>query len=191
MTPENQGDDLSLRWGVAVIVTGQVPPLPPAVREPVLPIVLGAEHPVQAEEQEDQDNARGQTQSSHPGGRDRQTQRQKEGERKDPITSPRTEFEKYCESITRVAGLNFSAEKKSYSDLWKIEGVFLMGKYDFQKCFQTCQEEKYLATKTLRKMLRGDRDNIKCVQHSQRRTADSEGKQGACLLGRKGRSLLA
>lgn len=77
VTPENQGDDLSLRWGVAVIVTGQVPPLPPAVREPVLPIVLGAEHPVQAEEQEDQDNARGQTQSSHPGGRDKQKDKKK------------------------------------------------------------------------------------------------------------------
>lgn len=73
VTSENQGDDLCLRWGVAIIITGQVPPLPPAVREPILPIVLGAEHPVQAEEQEDQDNARGQTQSSHPGGRDKQT----------------------------------------------------------------------------------------------------------------------
>lgn len=77
VTPENQGDDLSLRWGIAVIVTGQVPPLPPAVREPVLPIVLGAEHPVQAEEQEDQDNARGQTQSSHPGGTDKQKDKKK------------------------------------------------------------------------------------------------------------------
>lgn len=88
VTPENQGDDLGLRRGVAVIVTGQVPPLPPAVREPVLPVVLGAEHPVQAEEQEDQDNARGQTQSSHPGGRDKQIQ--KGGEIKDPITSPQS-----------------------------------------------------------------------------------------------------
>lgn len=68
MTPEDQGDDLGLRRGVAVVVAGQVPPLPAAVREPVLPVVLGAEHTVQAEEQEDQENARGQAQSSHPGG---------------------------------------------------------------------------------------------------------------------------
>lgn len=75
MTPENQGDDLGLGGRVAVVITGQVPPLPPAVREPILPVVLGAEHPVQAEEQQDQDDARGQTQSSHPGGGDTEENR--------------------------------------------------------------------------------------------------------------------
>lgn len=70
VTPEDQGDDLGLRWGIAVVVTGQVPSLPPAVREPVLPVVFGAEHSIQAEEQKNQKDARGQAQSSYPDGRE-------------------------------------------------------------------------------------------------------------------------
>jgi len=177
VTPEHQGDDLRLGRGVAVIVAGQVPPLPAAVREPVLPVVLGAEDPVQAEEQQDQDDARGQAQSSHPGGRDKRTPRQKAGEREDPVTSPRTEFEKHRGSIKHITGPNFSAEENFQQAIvisGKLKGFFLMGKCQFQQDFQTFQGEKSAATQTFRKTLNGG--NVKCITHSQRRTAGSEGE---------------
>lgn len=74
VAPENQGNDLGLGRGVAVVIAGEVAPLPPAVGQPVLPVVFGAEHLVQAEEQQDQDDARGQAQRSHPVGRERYTE---------------------------------------------------------------------------------------------------------------------
>lgn len=74
VAPENQGNDLGLGRGVAVVIAGEVAPLPPAVGQPVLPVVFGAEHLVQAEEQQDQDDARGQAQRSHPVGRERHTE---------------------------------------------------------------------------------------------------------------------
>lgn len=127
MTPENQGDNLGLGGGVAIVVTGQVPPFPPAVREPVLPVVLGAEHPVQAEEQQDQDDARGQTQSSHPGGRDTE---KKEGEIKHQMTR---------KSITCVALVSILQLSKIPVILGKFKRIFLMANGQFQQDFQTCQ----------------------------------------------------
>lgn len=66
VSPEDQGHNLCLRGGVAIVVTGKVPAVAPA--RPVLPVVLGAQHPVQAEQQQHQQDPRGQAQGSHPGG---------------------------------------------------------------------------------------------------------------------------
>lgn len=83
VSPEHQGHDLRLGGRVAVVVAGQVPAAAPA--RPVLPVVLGAQHPVQAEQQQHQQHARGQAQGSHPAG---DTHKDHKVRKSIPVSSP-------------------------------------------------------------------------------------------------------
>lgn len=66
---QHQGHDLRLGGRIAVVVTGQVSAAPPARPAALLPVVARAEHTVQAEQQQDQDDAGGQAERRHPAER--------------------------------------------------------------------------------------------------------------------------
>lgn len=63
---QHQGHDLRLGRRVAVVVTRQVPTAPPAGPPARLPVVARAEHAVEAEQQQHEDDAGGQAERRHP-----------------------------------------------------------------------------------------------------------------------------
>lgn len=63
---QHQGHDLRLGRRVAVVVTRQVPTAPPAGPPARLPVVARAEHTVEAEQQQHEDDAGGQAERRHP-----------------------------------------------------------------------------------------------------------------------------
>lgn len=67
VAPQQQRGDLTDGWRVAVVITGEVPPPPSAMRRSVLAVVPWAEDPVKAEKQQNQQDPRSQAQSCHPG----------------------------------------------------------------------------------------------------------------------------
>lgn len=66
---QQQRGDLADGWRVAVVVAGQVPSPSPPVAPALLAVVPWAQDPVETEEQQDQEDARSQAQSRHPGWR--------------------------------------------------------------------------------------------------------------------------
>lgn len=63
---KHQGHDLRLRRCVAIVVTGQVPTAPLAGPPARLSVVAWAEHAVEAEQQQHEDDAGGQAERRHP-----------------------------------------------------------------------------------------------------------------------------
>lgn len=63
---QHQRHDLRLGRRVAVVVTRQLPAPPPAGPAPGLPVVARAEHAVETEQQQHEDDARGQAERGHP-----------------------------------------------------------------------------------------------------------------------------
>ena len=66
---QHQGHNLRLRRRIAIVITGQVSAAPPARPATRLPVVARAEHAVEAEQQQYEDDARGQAKRCHPGPR--------------------------------------------------------------------------------------------------------------------------
>lgn len=67
VAPQQQRGDLTDGWRVAVVITGEVPSPPSAMSRSVLAVVPWAENPVKTEKQQNQQDARSQAQSRHPG----------------------------------------------------------------------------------------------------------------------------
>lgn len=68
VAPQQQRRDLADGRRVAVVVAWQVSAPSAPVRPTVLAIVAGAEDPIEAEEQQDQEDAGCQAQGRHPAG---------------------------------------------------------------------------------------------------------------------------